>query len=139
MKPRRSVLVVSLHPLQRRVGEIMLGIGLVHTLVGAMPYARAVRASMDRGWPGFISTQPNADDLHAEWFTVGGLAMLLLASTTRTQVRQTGTAPHVIGWGLVGVTVLCVAVEPRTGAWSLLLPAGIILSMPESNRATRPV
>jgi hypothetical protein len=64
-----------------------------------------------------------AERMFALYFEVSGIAMLALAHLAQDRVRTTGQLPLYFGLYLLAAGAVLCAVEPATGAWSIVAAA----------------
>lgn len=112
-------------PLAVWVPRLLWLIAGVHLLYGVL--GDAVWLDMVRD--GLVGTALVDDDLlaaerhYALYFEVTGIAMLPIAHLAQDRVRATGQLPLYLGLYLLAAGVVLCAVEPVTGAWSIVVAA----------------
>jgi hypothetical protein len=110
--------------MQRLHGEMLIGTGLLHTVVGVGLYARPL---VEIGRAGLV----NSIDAHAErreafWFLMTGALVVTLGHLTCWLQRLPAGVPPLLGWHLLGFAIPGVILMPISGFW-LILPQAILI------------
>jgi Family of unknown function (DUF6463) len=124
------LLIVRLH--SRKVGRLLMLIGFLHVLggawVGREPLARIFR---DGFWGEADSALGNmASEMDKElvfWFLLWGLFMFIFGQLISCIERQGKRPAAFIGWELAAISLLAIALYPKGGFWSVLIPAFLII------------
>lgn len=124
------LLIVRLH--SRKVGRLLMLIGFLHVLggtwVGRKPLARIFR---DGFWGEADSALGNmASEMDKElvfWFLLWGLFMFIFGQLISWIERQGKRPAACIGWELAAISLLAIALYPKGGFWSVLIPAFLMI------------
>lgn len=107
------------------VGEGLIGVGIIHILLGCVLLSEILAAiARERV---FNSIGDNVERQLTIWYLVGGGALIVLGLLARWAQRQTGTLPAVFGWGLLVIGVVGVVAMPASGFWAIVLLAVLAL------------
>jgi hypothetical protein len=107
----------------RFTGQILMLIGVLHTLVGLLTYASPlVDIARDKV---FNAVGPHTDRQAAVWFLMTGAALLLSGYLTHWTQRRTGTLPAALGWSLLAIAAVGLVLMPISGFW-LIVPAAVL-------------
>ena len=106
--------------MKRWIGRTLLAIGLLHTAFGLVVFSSVWAALLREGLLNTVDRQPMR--AAAYWFLFFGFVLLLLGALVDWCEAQGITLPAFLGWGLLAMTVVGVAVTPITGMWLALIP-----------------
>ena len=113
---------------RRWIGRWLLGVGILHTLLGFGTYIFSVVEILRAGlWNTVASVQGRPE---AVWFIAAGLQLILLGALANwIEARGPGEPlPRFLGWTLLGFAILGAVLIPISGFWLLVPPAvGILL------------
>ena len=109
----------------RFVGEGLIGVGVIHTVLGCVLLSEILAAIIREG--AFNTIGGNVERQLTVWFLTGGGALIVLGLLARWAQRQTGTLPAVFGWGLLVIGAAGVIVMPTSGFWAIVLLAVLAL------------
>lgn len=110
--------------MRRWIGRYLLAYGALHLGVGAVLYARPLRAIVaDGAWN---AVEPHPDRAWAFWYMVAGLVVLLLGALVDWLEARGVPLPRRLGAGFLALMVLGGMCIPESGFW-LLAPVGIAL------------
>ncbi|MCL2468102.1 MAG: DUF6463 family protein [Micrococcales bacterium] len=115
--------------LWRWTGNIMVGIGALHTVV-FLVVGRSQVVGMVRD--GMVASIGGDEIRLVVWYGGAflGICMVLLGVAVQHLIGETGRpAPASIGWALVAVGVVGAVVDPVSGAW-LVLVCGLFMALP---------
>ena len=117
-----------MHWLERRLGERLIAIGVVHTLFGLTVYDRSLPREL---WRGGLLNSVGANGPRAEWlwFTTGGGLMIGTGLLARSHLRRTGTLPAAFGAGLLATALANGALQPHSGIWLVVAESIIALRL----------
>ncbi len=108
--------------MQRWVGRWIIGVGVMHSVIGFILFAAPLREILAAGLWNTLNPRTPMRYL-AFWFLFGGVAMMLVGYLADWIERVAGqTLPRGLGWTLLGITLAGVVVTPLSGFW-LLFPA----------------
>lgn len=107
----------------RYVGELLIGIGILHTLTGILGFRPTFAAIARDGV--FDTIGGDVERQAALWFTLAGLMLVVLGLFMRWTLRRTGSLPRSLGWGVLSIAVIGIVLMPRSGFWSLV-PVGLL-------------
>jgi len=100
------------------IGTMLVGIAVLHLLVGGVLYARVLQAIASEG---VLATVVDFGDRAAAfWFVITGLTLLLLGVCIRDVEARGLQIPAPLAPGLALLTLAMVLPMPATGAWCLL-------------------
>lgn len=108
------------------IGRWLIGVAIMHTLVGLAFFHQELAGIVQRGV--FNSIGSNPSTRLAVWFFFFG-ATLALAGLTIHTLETSSTAPLTkpIGWSLLALTTTGIILIPASGFWLALPPALAIL------------
>lgn len=109
----------------RFVGEVLIGVGIIHTTLGVALLSELLVTIAREGV--FNTVGGNVERQLTVWYLVGGAAMVLIGLFARWAQRQTGTLPAVLGWGLLGIGGAGVVLMPLSGFWAIIIAAVLAL------------
>lgn len=109
------------------VGILLMATAGLHTIVGLILAFEPLQAIAAAG--GFNAVDPHFDRMAAFWFLSFGVILFLLGLLTDWAVRQTGTLPAGLGWGLIAFGVVGVYLIPVSGIWLVFPIAFLILRL----------
>ncbi len=107
---------------QRWVGRWIMGVGVMHILIGFVLFAAPLREIVAAGL--WNTLNPGTPTRYlAFWFLFGGVATIIVGYLADWIERVAGRRlPRPLGWGLLAITLTGVIVTPLSGFW-LLFPA----------------
>jgi hypothetical protein len=106
---------------REHVGTMLLGTGVLHTLVGVLAYRQPLLDILGAGQ--WMSVTGHRGREAAFWFLLFGVVLMMLGQFVRWALRRAGTLPASLGWSLLALGLLGVAFMPDSGFW-LVLPQG---------------
>lgn len=109
----------------RFIGEGLIGVGIIHTILGCVVLSEPLVAIAREGV--FNTIGGSVERQLTVWFLVGGNALIVLGLLARWTQRQTGTLPAAFGWGLLIIGVWGVIAMPASGFWAIVLLAVLAL------------
>ena len=111
--------------LSKNSGNLLLGIGVIHNLVG-----------FAMGWPvlvqivqsGFVNSINSEMDRNAIfWFLFSGFMMMMLGLLMQNYIKATNrNLPSTLGYQLLALAIIGCTMMPASGIW-LALPTAIII------------
>jgi hypothetical protein len=113
---------------RRWIGRWLLGVGILHTLLGLGTYIFSVVEIVRAGlWNTVASVQGRAE---AVWFIAAGLQLILLGALALWIEARSPREPlpRFLGWTLLAFAVAGVVLMPVSVFWLLLPPAVGILA-----------
>lgn len=119
--------------MKRWIGRSLVAIGLLHTIFGVVVFAPTWATLAREGVFNTVNQQPMREA--AYWFLFFGLLLLLLGALVDWCEAQGSTLPAFIGWGLLVMTLVGVAVMPVSGLWLVFIPAVGFLRQQAAPRA----
>ena len=121
----------------QRTGWFLVGIGLIHCLIGLLLSWGIFVDWQASGWWHSIETAQGLrmDRFAALWFQVSGLSWVMLGWLMQHWLRHSGALPRGLGWALISMGLLVAFVLPLSGAW-LFLPVGLLVALPPSHTTT---
>lgn len=111
--------------MKRWIGSLMIVTATIHTIVGFVfasgPLMKIVNAGL------FNSVDPYFDRMSAFWYMLFGVLLFFIGIFENWGIRETGTLPASIGWGLLILGIVGVILMPISGFWLVLPQAYMIL------------
>ena len=108
--------------MQRWVGRWIIGVGILHTVIGFVLFAAPLREIVAAGFWNTLSPSTPMRYL-AFWFLFGGVTTIMVGYLADWVERVAGRAlPRGFGWSVLGVGLAGVLVTPVSGFW-LVFPA----------------
>lgn len=122
--------------MRRWVGRWIMGVGVMHSLIGFVLFAGPLREIAAAGlWDTLSPGRPTR--YLAFWFMFGGVTTVLVGYLTDWIERVAGkTLPRPLGWTFLGVALAGVILTPVSGFW-LVFPAAFG-AIAQSRAAARP-
>lgn len=110
-----------------RVGQLILGVGLVHTACTPVFFPEATRGIIDAGVIGSLGAEPRTEPVRTAgfWFAVTGVATAAFGWMTSHVERRGGPLPRALPVVLAAVGAMGVAMDPKSGFWVFLPLAAI--------------
>jgi uncharacterized protein DUF6463 len=117
---------------QRTAGRLLMLIGLLHLLGGAWvgrgPLGRMVREGVfgeaDSAL-GHLASQIDKELVF--WFMLWGIVTFLFGQLVAWMERQGQRPPALLGWELMIMNVVTIALYPKGGFWCVLIPALLMI------------
>ena len=103
------------------IGRSIVAIGLLHTVFGLVVFSPVWAALVREGLLNTVDRQPLR--AAAYWFLFFGFGFLLLGALINWCEAQAVRLPSFLGWGMLAMTLVGVAVTPINGMWLALIPA----------------
>ncbi|GAA4038768.1 hypothetical protein GCM10022409_25520 [Hymenobacter glaciei] len=94
---------------------------MLHTVFGVVVFSSVWAELFREGVLNTVNQQPMRSV--AYWFLFFGFLLLLLGALVDWCEAQATTLPAFLGWGLLAMTLVGVAVMPISGMWLALIPA----------------
>lgn len=112
--------------MQAWIGKAIAIIGAIHSIFGFVVF-RSIVGEIVR--EGFINTLGDAPSKNlAFWFIFFGFIVFTFGLFVDWCERRIGKLPGFFGWSLLALTLIIVAIMPKSGGWALFIPAvGAIL------------
>ncbi|MCU0633974.1 MAG: DUF6463 family protein [Gemmatimonadaceae bacterium] len=105
---------------RRWIGRYLVGVGVLHCLVGLVLYAPAGAAIVRDGL--WNAVDPHADRNVFFWFLCAGALLILVALLVDRAEHAHLDVPRSVLWGWTTLTIVCLIAMPISGFW-LVLPA----------------
>lgn len=116
------------------VGQLLIGTGAIHEIVGVAIHAKGLRA-IGRG--GVVNAvDPHPDRQHAVWFLVTGALLAMYGHLVHATERRTGTLPAAVGRQLLAVSLAGVVLMPVSGFWAILVEGALALRVAHRRAGT---
>lgn len=110
--------------LLRHAGSLLIGTGVLHTLIGFAFAARPLAGIRRDGIVNAIHSHPERQAW--VWFMFSGWSLIALGQLVRWEQRQGSMPPRSLGWHLTAMGAVLAVLMPVSGGW-LLLAQGILL------------
>lgn len=107
------------------IGRWLVGVSVLHTLFAIVAFRGVYSALFDRGFVNAVGSDPISSA--AVWFFLFGPALFLCGIAVSALERSSQPLPKLLGWGLLLLAVLGIALMPASGFWLVLPPAVAIL------------
>lgn len=119
----------------RWIGRWLIGVGVLHSLLGLFVFAAPLRQLIDSGWLNALGSRDPMRNL-AFWFVFGGVFTVLVGYLIDWIERLPGAVvPRPAGWTLLVTAVVGVFLAPLSGFWLVFPPAvGVLV---QSRRAAQ--
>jgi hypothetical protein len=103
----------------------MISTAALHTVVGLIfaygPLMKIINAGL------FNSVDPYYDRMSAFWYMSFGVLLFFIGILESWGIRETGTLPASLGWGLLIFGIIGVILMPISGFWLVLPQSYMIL------------
>jgi Family of unknown function (DUF6463) len=124
------LLIVRLH--RRKIGRLLMLIGCLHVLggtwVGREPLARIFREGLLGEADSALGNMTSEMDKELVfWFLLWGVLMFIFGQVVSWMERQGKRPAAYIGWELVAMSLLAIALYPKGGFWFVLIPAFLMI------------
>ena len=104
------------------IGKSLLGIGMLHTLVGVVLLLPLVGGELlSDGVFNTINGQPKREAFL--WFLFAGFLLMTLGGLINFMEKTGQPLPDFLGWTLLSITVFALILSPLSGVWLILIPA----------------
>ncbi|WP_075342393.1 DUF6463 family protein [Tenacibaculum agarivorans] len=110
--------------MKNRVGFIVLIIGVLHVLLGAIKFFRVFKEMF---FEGLFNSGTGADRGWAIWFFTTGVVFIILGLAFKFIEKQKLKIPKTIGWIIFYLAIFGGVIIPKSGFWILLLPSILII------------
>lgn len=107
------------------IGRWLVGVSVLHMLFAIATFRGVYSAMFDRGFVNAVGGDPLSSA--AVWFFLFGPALFLCGIAVSALERSSRPVPKLLGWGLLLLAVLGIALMPASGFWLVLPPAVAIL------------
>jgi hypothetical protein len=107
------------------IGRWLIGVSVLHSLFAVSVFHTAYSALIARGFVNAIGNDARAGA--AVWFFLFGVALFLCGIAVSALERSSLPVPRTLGWGLLVLGFLGIALMPASGFWLVLPPALAIL------------
>lgn len=108
-------------------GDALTAVGVLHTAAGLAKYRRALREIAHDGLVDAV--EGDFERGEALWFLMCGASVVLTGRLARWTELRTGSLPASTGWMLLGIGTVGSALLPRSGFWSIFVPAFAVLGV----------
>lgn len=114
--------------MQGRSGLLLIGIGVIHTAFGVFQGSRMFSRLAQATFPTDAGRQlvTGLARQYVFWFLFGGFMMLLLGHLLMWSEHRGRRVPSFVGWELIALSLVGVALMPASGFW-LVLALGIYI------------
>ena len=107
---------------QRMIGRSILAIAAIHTLFGLLVFHGTILALIDEGVIAAIGSDPMRGAVI--WFLLAGFFMATTGlAVDQLEAQGLHDRLGLMGWSLLAIALLGVALMPASGLWLLLIPA----------------
>jgi len=108
--------------MSRWIGRWLMAVGVIHCVVGGIPYATPlIGMAQDGLWN---TIHRSAERQAAFWFVFSGLLTIVLGALVDWIEQAMGRWPSFLAYGVLVLNLLAITVLPAGGGW-LLLPATV--------------
>ena len=116
----------------RTAGRLLMLIGFLHLLGGAWVGRRPLGRIVREGFFGEADSALGhiASQMEKElvvWFMLWGIMTLIFGQLVAWMERQGQHPPALIGWELMIMNVVTIALYPKGGFWCVLIPAFLMI------------
>ena len=118
------------------IGRWLIGVSVIHTLFGVVVFRDVLSSLIERGVLNTVGNDPLTGAV--VWFVLFGVALFIggLAVSALEQ-SSPDPLPKSLGWSLLALVALGVALMPASGFWLAIPPAvAILLHKPRVQSAT---
>lgn len=120
-------------------GYLLIITSILHFIGGFVFFPEPLAEIAQAGWWNAVSPDPfnlNYEREAAFWFMMISPLLFLIGMLCCWIQEQQIKIPAFVGWSLLVVTIIGIAIMPVSGFWLLLLPSGIILFVSMGNKDT---
>lgn len=103
------------------IGKTIIVIAVIHIIFGLTDYSSTFAEIIDAGVINTINGAPLRD--LAFWFVFFGLTIFVFGFFVDWCEREYHDLPDFLGWSLLALTIIIVALMPKSGRWTLFIPA----------------
>jgi Family of unknown function (DUF6463) len=116
------------------LGRWLMAVAAAHTGFALVVFPRQLLDIALNGFWGGVVRDPSLAAV--TWFVLFGALLLIVGLALSTMEKKALPIPLSIGWLLLGLTVLGIALMPRSGFYLVLVPAMAILARRPRGHAT---
>jgi hypothetical protein len=106
---------------QPTAGDALAAVGVFHTVAGLAKYRQVLREMAQDRLVDVVKGDHERGE--ALWFLMSGASVFLTGRLARWTELRTGTLPASTGWMLLGIGAVGSTLLPRSGFWSIFVPA----------------
>lgn len=112
-----------------RSGLLLIGIGVLHTVFGVFQGSRIFSQLAQATFPTEAGRQLviGLARQYVFWFLFGGFMMLLLGHFLMWSERRGRRVPSFVGWELIALSLIGIALMPASGFWLVLALGAYII------------
>lgn len=103
------------------IGKAIALIGIIHTVFVFFVFRKVIGEIIAEGFFNTVQEQENRN--YAFWFIFFGFVAVILGLLVNYLERLNIALPRFLGWSLLALTLLLVAIMPISGGWLLFIPA----------------
>lgn len=109
------------------IGRWLVGVSVIHTLFAFVVFGNVMLAIAQRGVINTVGTDPMVAAV--VWFVLFGFVLFICGLAISALERALdGVLPSSIGWSLLALSALGVALMPASGFWLAFPPAVAIIA-----------
>jgi hypothetical protein len=101
----------------RKVGYVLIGIALLHTVFGFIFFPAQIADVLGAGVLNAV-TEAYWDRNAAFWYFVFGAMLALYGAMTQWVIEAVGRLPRFWGWGFLALCVVGIVCMPVSGFWT---------------------
>jgi len=118
--------------MRKRAGYILMGIAVLHEVVGLAFYSEALVEIAQAGVVNAV-VPPYWQRDAAFWFLMFGVLLFLIGWVAQWALDEVGYVPSFIGWGVLLMCAVGIVFMPASGLWLGLPVAWMMLRTRQSN------
>jgi hypothetical protein len=113
-------------------GAVVIGIGILHTVVGLALGAAPLGDILRHGYVGAVDG--HFDRMAIAWFLLFGFVLMLAGDAIRVVEQSMRAVPPRLAYGLGAIALVGAVAMPVSGFWLALVPVGMLLVRARSVR-----
>ena len=109
------------------IGRWLVAVSILHIVFAVVVFRKVLTPVVERGLVNAVGTDPLTS--LAVWFVLFGVMLFICGLSIDALERASSNGvPKSIGWGLLGMSILGVALMPVSGFWLVFPPAIALLA-----------
>ena len=107
--------------MQLWIGKAVIIIGVIHSVFGFVFFFGTIANIFDEGVFNTVNGQPVREAVF--WFLFSGFLIILFGMLINWVEGEGIEIPRFVGWSLLLLTIVTVAIMPISGGWLVFVPA----------------
>ncbi len=114
------------------IGRWLMGVSIIHTIFALVLFHKVLASLIQRGFFNTVGNDPMAGAV--VWFVLFGAVLFICGLAISALEQSSSVLPKSLGWSLLALIALGIALMPVSGFWLAIVPAvAILLRKPQSH------